>query len=197
MEFQIGHLAYSFIVLHFNFIFQNKPPDKKAAVKYPIKTNAIAEIVITKDLINKSKNSLCFFSVILPLPIKQDIVNYILNKSLYFIPKGCVRLNNCAKYKFKKFKKAKILYEYALIFNTSDDMIEYVCAANLRSIKKSSLYTEGGAYQLIITSYRNISKNQKCGVFFDKPHIDQIKQNSQLICDDNAILKLQKAFKAT
>ena len=99
--------------------------------------------------------------------------------------------------KFKKFKKAKILYEYALIFNTSDDMIEYVCAANLRSIKKSSLYTEGGAYQLIITSYRNISKNQKCGVFFDKPHIDQIKQNSQLICDDNAILKLQKAFKAT
>ncbi len=106
-------------------------------------------------------------------------------------------MNDCVKYKFKKLKKIKTTYKYALIFSDSNDMLDYICNMNIQNIINSKLYTRNGAYQLIITTRQKCDKNLKHIVFKDKFHIDEIKSNCRLICEKNAVSKIQKAFKGS
>lgn len=104
------------------------------------------------------------------------------------------------KYNKKRHKKIKYYqkvksYEYALIFDNSNSLIEYVCNKNCNNIINSSLYTKDKSYQLIVisTMAHNFDKNI---VFKDKLHIEEIKLNCHLVCKNNVIEKIQKAFKA-
>ena len=101
--------------------------------------------------------------------------------------------------KFKRHKKIKRYRkinccEYAVIFLSSDNLIEYICNQNHIGITHSSLYTMNGYYQLLITTtitpvfIKNI-------IFKDKLHIDEIKNKGHIICKNNAVSKLKKAFK--
>lgn len=100
------------------------------------------------------------------------------------------------KHKFKKYKRLKIIREYALLFNNSNAMLDYVCNMHTNGIVESKLYTKGGKYQLIINCEQP-PQDLTCTVFKDKFHIDEIKQKNRLVCSENAIKKIQKAFKAT
>ena len=51
-----------------------------------------------------------------------------------------------------------------------------------------------GGYQLIIFTNNTQSLSKKI-VFKDKLHLDEIKLKSRLICKENAVQKMQKAFK--
>lgn len=105
-------------------------------------------------------------------------------------------MNEYIKPEYKRFKKIKLCYEYALFFFSSDDMIDFVCQANFQGILHSKLYTLKGTYQLLITSTAAPCDKSKYIIFKDRAHINEIKQNSRLICKDNALLKIKKAFKA-
>lgn len=102
-------------------------------------------------------------------------------------------MNDRVKHRFKKLKTA---YKYALLFSDSNDMLDYVCNMNTQSIINSKLYTRNGAYQLIVTTCKNCDKNFKHIFFKDKFHIKEINRSCQLVCDKNAVSKIQKAFKA-
>lgn len=109
--------------------------------------------------------------------------------------------DNTATYKFKKFKKVKIVCEYAIQFKDSNAMIDYICQMSSDGICTSMLYTNCGAYQLVITTNREHYKplrqlNSHCIVFYDKLHIDEIRRNHRLVCKQNAIKKIKNAFKA-
>ena len=94
--------------------------------------------------------------------------------------------------KVNRYRKIN-LFEYAIIFNDSNSLIDYICTNNHQNALNSSLYTVDGHYQLLITSTAqpHFSSNtlQK-----DKLHIQEIKNTSQLICKTNAIYKMKKAF---
>lgn len=105
-------------------------------------------------------------------------------------------MNEYIKPKYKRFKKIKLCYEYALFFYSSDDMIDYACRARLKDIINSKLYTYKGTYQLLITSTQAPYGKSKYIIFQDRAHISEIKQNGRLVCKDNAVLKIKKAFKA-
>lgn len=96
--------------------------------------------------------------------------------------------------KIKRYRKINTR-EYAILFDSSS-LIDFVCNLKNSSIIRSSLYTACGYYQLLIStnSAQNLSKSKNI-VFIDKLHIDEIKFKSRLICKDNAISKMQKAFK--
>ena len=99
--------------------------------------------------------------------------------------------------KIKRYRKINT-YEYVIVFDNSNNLIEYICNNNHNSIISSSLYTIKGQYQLLIKS--NYLPHMPCikqAVFKDKLHLDEIKFKSQLICKDNIISKIQKAFKET
>lgn len=98
-------------------------------------------------------------------------------------------------YKFKKYKEVKTLYEYAILFDNSNNMIDFVCEINAQNIISSKLYTKSGTYQLIITSNQKHNKKLKYTVFHDKFHIDEIKLHSHLICENSAVSQIQSAFK--
>lgn len=100
-----------------------------------------------------------------------------------------------AEHKFKRFKRIKLCYEYALFFYNSNDMIDYICSTKFQNIVNSRLYTDGNSYQLIITSTQALNKKSKYIMFQDKTHINEIKMNNRLICENNTILKIKKAFK--
>lgn len=99
--------------------------------------------------------------------------------------------NHHHKRKFKRYRKAHT-NECAIVFKDSNDLIDFICNFKTKDIK-SSLYTFCGHYQLVI-SYSTVS-NVKSAVFKDKPHLDELKTKGQLICNDNVILKMQRAFK--
>ena len=96
--------------------------------------------------------------------------------------------------KIKRYRKASI-YEYAILFKNSNELIEYICNQKSVNIINSSLYTKSGNYQLLILSNRIQNAYQNI-VFKDRLHIDEIKLKSHLICKNDAISKLEKAFKA-
>jgi len=104
--------------------------------------------------------------------------------------------------KFKRHRKIKRYRkihtrEYAILFDNSNSLIDFICSLNGSSIASSSLYTKRGCYQLLV--YTNFTQDlfkSKNAIFKDKLHLDEIKFKSRLICKDNAISKLQKAFKA-
>ncbi len=100
------------------------------------------------------------------------------------------------KYKrHKKIHRYKTirLYEYAVLFNDSDQLIDFVCHIKSDSITSSSLYTKNGHYLLILLT--NKSKRIDTHITFkDKLHIDEIKLRYHLICKRDAIFKMQKAF---
>ena len=98
--------------------------------------------------------------------------------------------------KIKRYRKINIC-EYAILFDNSNNLIEYICNVKTSNIISSSLYAKGGSYQLLITSNYtpNIFKLKNI-IFKDKLHIGEIKANNRLVCKDNAISKMQKAFKA-
>ena len=104
--------------------------------------------------------------------------------------------NHLRRRKIKRYRKIHSC-EYAILFDNSNDLIEYICNHKNANISNSSLYTKNGNYQLIIFSNHTLSLiKTKNTVFKDKLHIDEIKTKSRLICKDNAISKIQKAFKA-
>lgn len=97
--------------------------------------------------------------------------------------------------KIKRYRKINI-HEYAILFDSSNSLIEYICNAKTENIINSSLYTMSGSYQLLITS--NSTPNMfkfKNIILKDKLHIGEIKAKSRLICKDNAVSEIQKAFK--
>lgn len=96
--------------------------------------------------------------------------------------------------KIKRYRKINT-HEYAVIFDNSNSLIDFVCNIKTKIIG-SSLYVYCGQYQLLIftDSALYFGKN-KNAVFCDRLHIDEIKHKSRLICKDNAIQKMQKAFK--
>ncbi len=98
--------------------------------------------------------------------------------------------------KIKRYRKISIC-EYVILFNDSNSLIEYICNAKTSNIISSSLYTSCSYYQLLIftNSALNLSKSKNI-VFKDKLHINEIKLKGKLICKDNAISQMQKAFKA-
>lgn len=104
-------------------------------------------------------------------------------------------MNEYINPKYKRFKKVKLCYEYAIFFYSSDDMIDFVCRAKLQDILNSKLYTYKGTYQLLITSTAAPCDKSKYIIFKDRAHISEIKLNNRLICKDNALLKIKKAFK--
>ena len=98
--------------------------------------------------------------------------------------------------KIKRYRKINIC-EYAILFDNSNSLIDFICTLKSSSIISSSLYTSYGYYQLLI--FTDIAQNFykiKNIIFKDKLHIDEIKLKSRLICKDSAISKIQKAFKA-
>lgn len=97
--------------------------------------------------------------------------------------------------KIKRYRKIHT-HEYAILFDNSNSLIDFVCNLKNASVISSSLYTAYGYYQLLIFTgtAQNLSKSKNI-VFKDKLHIDEIKLKSRLICKDNAISKMQKAFK--
>lgn len=100
------------------------------------------------------------------------------------------------KYKrHKKIKRYKTirLHEYAVVFYDSEQLIEFICHINSKSIVNSSLYAKGGYYLLILLT----NKSQRIDThitFNDKLHIDDIKLRYNLICKRDAVYKMQKAF---
>ncbi len=96
--------------------------------------------------------------------------------------------------KIKRYRKIA-LHEFAVIFDNSNQLIDYVCHLKITKIISSSLYTKDGYYQLLITANTTpgFTKNV---ILKDKLHIDEIKLNSHLICKCDAVFKMQKAFKA-
>lgn len=98
------------------------------------------------------------------------------------------------KYKFKKYKKCKKTFEYALLFANSNAMVDFICSMPVVGICESSLYTKNGEYQLITVCEREL-KNPKCTAYCDKNHINDIKQNNRLICKNSAVQKIKKSFK--
>lgn len=99
--------------------------------------------------------------------------------------------------KIKRYRKINV-HEYIIIFSTSNSLIDYICTLKSYNITSSSLYTDGICYQLLIsaTAAPNVYKTKNI-IFKDKLHIDEIKFKSRIICKNNAISKLQKAFKVT
>lgn len=102
--------------------------------------------------------------------------------------------NRPRRRKIKRYRKIHTR-EYAVVFKDSNDLINFISDLKSKDIINSSLYTCCGYYQLILScNTLIISKN---AVFKDKPHLDEIKTKSRVICKNNAIPKLQKAFKET
>ncbi len=97
--------------------------------------------------------------------------------------------------KIKRYRKTNAR-EYAILFHDSNSLIEYICSIKTTNIIKSSLYKSDNCYQLIIcaNNHQNLCKKI---IFKDKFHIDEIKLKSRLICKDNAVQKMQKAFKGS
>lgn len=99
--------------------------------------------------------------------------------------------------KIKRYRKINT-YEYVIVFDNSNSLIDYICNKNHSNIINSSLYTAKSHYQLLIKSnYLPNLPYIKQAVFKDKLHLNEIKLKSQLICKDNIISKIQKAFKET
>ncbi len=101
--------------------------------------------------------------------------------------------------KFKRYKKIKryrkiTFHEYAVIFDSSDNLIEYVCNKNRPDITNSSLYVKDDCYQLLITSTTAPEFTENI-ILKDKLHLNEIKDKSKIICKINAVSKLKKAFK--
>lgn len=98
--------------------------------------------------------------------------------------------------KIKRYRKIHT-HEYAILFDNSNSLIDFVCNLKNASIISSSLYISYGCYQLLISTsnIQNLSKAKKI-IFKDKLHIDDIKLKSRLICKDDALPKMQKAFRA-
>ena len=94
--------------------------------------------------------------------------------------------------KIKKYCKM-VTFEYAVILDNSDALIEYVCLQNQNNIINSSLYTKNAYYQLIITSTSPARFNQNV-IYTDKAHINEIKHKSHIICVSDAVFKIKKAF---
>ncbi len=94
--------------------------------------------------------------------------------------------------KINRYKKIR-LREYAIVFCDSEQLIDFICDLNNENITNSSLYTKDGYYMLLIstTKAQNISNY---ATFKDNLHINKIKQNSSLICNRDAVHKMQKAF---
>lgn len=108
-----------------------------------------------------------------------------------------MKFHNRHKRNIKRYPKI-IGCEYAILFDNSNSLIEFICTVKTTNIIKSSLYTKNDDYQLLILS--NHASNfiaVKNVIFKDKLHIDEIKSKSHLICKDNAVQKMQKAFRAT
>ncbi len=99
--------------------------------------------------------------------------------------------------KIKRYRKINMC-EYAILFDNSNSLIDFICNLKSSNIISSSLYTAHDYYQLLIITYtaQNLSKRKNI-VFKDKLHIDEIKFKSRLICKDNAVLRFQKAFKGS
>lgn len=97
--------------------------------------------------------------------------------------------------KIKRYRKINMC-EYAILFDNSNSLIDFICNLKSSNIISSSLYLDYGYYQLLIVAdtAQNLSKSKNI-IFKDKLHIDEIKFKSRLICKDNAVLKFQKAFK--
>lgn len=96
--------------------------------------------------------------------------------------------------KIKRYRKIQA-HEYAVIFDNSNNLIDFICNIKI-GIISSSLYVDCGYYQLVIfTDNAQYFRKVKNVVFCDKLHIYEIKHKSRLICKDNAIPKMQKAFK--
>ena len=95
--------------------------------------------------------------------------------------------------KIKRYRKINAR-EYAILFDSSNSLVEYICSIKTANIIKSSLYTMNGGYQLIICTNSTQSLSKKI-VFKDKLHLDEIKFKNRLICKENAVQKMQKAFK--
>ncbi len=95
----------------------------------------------------------------------------------------------------KRIKRYKIikLHEYAIIFNDSEQLIEFVCHIKSKNITNSSLYIRGNHYILLLSS--NFPQNMSSHVCFkDQLHIGEIKLNASAICKRDAVNKMQKAF---
>ncbi len=94
--------------------------------------------------------------------------------------------------KIKRYKRVK-LHEYAIVFNDSEHLIEFVCYINTANITNSCLYVKDSYYILLLSANKPL--NSKTHITFeDKLHIDKIKLNTRLICKHDVIQKMQKAF---
>ncbi len=98
--------------------------------------------------------------------------------------------------KIKRYRKVKVK-EYAILFDDSNRLIDYICSLKSTDIINSSLYTSHGCYQLLISTDKPQSLLKiKNIIFYDRLHIDEIKTRCRLICKTDTISKFQKAFKA-
>lgn len=95
--------------------------------------------------------------------------------------------------KIKRYKKITP-HEFVVIFDNSNQLIDYVCRIKSARIVNSSLYVKDGYYQLLITANSNQGFTKNI-ILKDKLHIDEIKFKSRLICKCDAVSKMQKAFK--
>lgn len=99
------------------------------------------------------------------------------------------------KYKFCIQKKQRLkLYEYAVFFNTSNDMLDFACNTSSQNIFNSKLYTKSGTYQMVITAFKMPNKNSKFIIFEDRLHLAEIKSSYKSVCKTQAIEKIKKAF---
>ncbi len=98
------------------------------------------------------------------------------------------------RYAKSNYKKFKTVYEYAVFFYNSNDMLEFVCNTKFEKIINSKLYCKNGTYQLIITSLKKPNTNLKFILFGDKIHIAEIKSQNRLICKNNAVFKIKTSF---
>ncbi len=106
-----------------------------------------------------------------------------------------MKFHNRHRRNIKRYRKT-IAHEYAIIFDSSNSLVEYICSIKTTNIINSSLYTRYDCYQLIICA-NNTQNLCKKIVFKDKLHIEEIKLKSRLICKNNAVQKMQKAFKGS
>lgn len=100
-------------------------------------------------------------------------------------------MKRCTK---NNYKKLRPVYEYAVFFYKSNDMIDFVCKTKFEKTINSKLYCKNRTYQLIITTFKKPDTNLKFITFFDKMHIGEIKLKNRLVCKNNAVFKIKNSF---
>ncbi len=104
-------------------------------------------------------------------------------------------------YSGKRFRKVVDIREYLLEFENSNDLIDCICNISPTSVITSRLYTNKGTYQLIISAQKSfgltlLQVSEYCRVSTDKIKISEVEEHHILVCQNDAVPKILKAFKA-